>query len=59
MRLIAQKHGYEIWAQFDQDAQVYELFYDREGETYTGWACDSIKDALAASKYIFEEKMAS
>ena len=55
MRLIAKKRGYEIWAQFDQSAQVYELFFDREGESYTGWAVDSLKDAAAAVQHILAE----
>ena len=58
MKLIAKQKGYEIWAQFDQTAQVYELFFDREGESYTGWNVDSIKDAVAAAKYIFAEQTA-
>ena len=55
MRLIAKQNGYEIWARFDQDAQVYELFFDREGDSYTGWNADSLKDAAAAVKYILAE----
>jgi len=57
MRLITKKNGIEIWAQFDQTAQVYELFFDNEGQTYTGWAVDSIKDAQAASVYIIQEQL--
>ncbi len=57
MRLIMKKKGIEIWAQFDQSAQVYELFFDNEGQTYTGWAVDSIKDALDASTYIIQEQL--
>ena len=57
MRLITKKSGIEIWAQFDQTAQVYELFFDNEGQTYTGWCVDSIKDALAASTYIIQEQL--
>lgn len=57
MRLITKKNGIEIWAEFDQTAQVYELFFDNEGQTYTGWCVDSIKDAEAASKYIIEEQL--
>jgi len=34
---------------------VYELFFDNEGQSYPGWAVDSIKDALAASTYIIQE----
>jgi hypothetical protein len=56
MRLIAKQKGHEVWAKFDHSAQVYELFFDREGETYTGWAVDSLKDAqVAAVKYILPE----
>ena len=57
MKLISKQNGYEIWAQFDQTAQVYELFFDNEGQTYTGWAVDSIKDALAASTFIIQEQL--
>jgi len=57
MRLIAKKSGIEIWAQFDDSAQVYELFFDNEGQSYTGWAVDSIKDALAASTYIIQDQL--
>lgn len=57
MRLITKKSGIEIWAHFDQDAQVYELFFDNEGQTYTGWAVDSIKDAQVASTYIIQEQL--
>lgn len=58
MKLIAKKQGYEIWAKFDHDANVYELFFDQECETYTGWAVDSLKDALSASKHILDESAA-
>jgi hypothetical protein len=57
MRLITKKNGIEIWAKFDQSAQVYELFFDNEGQKYTGWAVDSIKDALSASTYIIQEQL--
>lgn len=58
MRLITKKNNIEIWAQFDQSAQVYELFFDNEGQSYTGWCVDSIKDAMAASTFIISEKLA-
>jgi hypothetical protein len=57
MRLIIKKSGIEIWAQFDHAAQVYELFFDNKGQAYTGWAVDSIKDALVASTYIIQEQL--
>lgn len=57
MILITRKNNVEIWAQFDQTAQVYELFYDNQGQTYTGWCVDSLKDAQAASHYIIDEHL--
>jgi hypothetical protein len=55
MTLISAKKGYEIWAKWDKEAQVYELFFDHECETFTGWAVDSLKDAKKASEYIIAE----
>jgi hypothetical protein len=39
-------------------AQVYELFFDQECESYTGWAVDSLKDAKKAAEYIIAEHTA-
>ncbi len=58
MKLVYKSRSYEIWAQFDQSAQVYELFFDKEGESYTGWTADSIKDAEHSAPHIIEEQMA-
>ena len=55
LTLINASKGWEIWAKYDHDAQVYELFFDQECETYTGWAVDSLKDAKSACKYIIDE----
>lgn len=57
-KLILKKNGYEIWAKFDHDAEVYELFFEQECESYTGWAVDSLKDAKKAVEYIIAEHMA-
>ena len=57
MTLITKTKGFDIWAQFDQSAQVYELFFDNEGKTYTGWCVDSLKDAKVASQYIIKEQL--
>jgi hypothetical protein len=54
-KLIFKKNGYEIWAKWDTEAQVYELFFEQECESYTGWAVDSLKDAKSASEYIIQE----
>jgi len=56
-KLILKKNGYEIWAKFDQTAQVYELFFEQECESYTGWNADSIKDAEHSAPHIIEEQM--
>jgi hypothetical protein len=58
MTLVEKQGNREIWAQFDQTAQVYELFFDNQGETFTGWNVDSLKDARAAAKHIFAEMLA-
>jgi hypothetical protein len=58
MLFITKKHGFEIWAKFDQSAQVYELFFDREGESFTGWAADSLKDARHLAPQIIEQATA-
>ena len=54
-KLIFKKNGYEIWAKWDTEAQVYKLFFEQECESYTGWAVDSLKDAKSASEYIIQE----
>lgn len=58
MKLIHKTRTYEIWAKFDQSAQVYELFFDKEAESYTGWNADSIKDAEDCARHIIEEQQA-
>lgn len=58
MTLVAKQGNREIWANFDHSAQVYELFFDSEGETFTGWNVDSLKDARIAAKHIFAEVLA-
>lgn len=58
LTLISARRGYEMWAKFDQEAQVYEIFFDQECESYTGWSVDSLKDAKKAVDYIIAEHMA-
>lgn len=58
LTLISARKGWEMWAKFDHDAQVYEIFFDQECESYTGWAVDSLNDAKKAVEYIIEEQMA-
>jgi len=56
--LISARKGYEMWAQYDESAQVYEIFFDQECESYTGWAVDSLDEARKAVAHIIEEQMA-
>ena len=58
LTLISARKGWEMWAKFDQSAQVYEIFFDQECESYTGWAVDSLKDAKKAAEYIIAEHTA-
>ena len=55
MKLIINHRGYEIWARFSQELQVYELFFDPTGETPTGWTADSLFDAAKAAHYILSD----
>lgn len=57
MQLIAKQNGREIWARYVPDAEIWELYFDQEGETYTGWYVDTIIDAMKAARYIFEEML--
>ncbi len=58
LTLISARKGWEMWAKWDKDAQVYEIFFDQECESYTGWSVDSLKDAKKAVDYIIAEHMA-
>ena len=58
LTLINASKGWEMWAKFDESAQVYEIFFDQECESYTGWSVDSLKDAKKAVQYIIQEHMA-
>jgi len=55
--LITSRHGYEIWARWDSEAQIYELFTESECECYTGMAVDSLKEAHTTALYFIEEQM--
>ena len=58
LTLISARKGWEMWAKWNNKAQVYELFFDQECESYTGWSVDSLKDAKKAAEYIIAEHMA-
>jgi len=53
---IAQKDGYEVWAKWDADAEIYELFTERECECYIGCA-DELKDTKAIALEWIDERV--
>ena len=54
---IFEKFGYEVWASWDKDAEVYELFNDGEGSTYIGCA-DTVPEAVTVAKLFIDEQLA-
>lgn len=57
MRKIVAKHGYEVWAKWDNTAEIYELFNDREGSAYIGCA-DTIEEAIPVGLWFIDEQLA-
>jgi hypothetical protein len=55
MKLVSAKKGYEVWAKWDKDAEVWELFAEREAECYIG-ATDTIADAVSVGYDWIEER---
>jgi hypothetical protein len=53
MQLIAKKRSHEIWAHYSPYYKVWELYFDKEKETYTGWTVDTLSDAKKAAASIF------
>jgi hypothetical protein len=54
MILLAQRHGRKIYAQHDQTADVWELFFDTDGEGYAGYA-DSLGEAREMAKWVLDD----
>jgi hypothetical protein len=46
--------GYEAYAQFDESAQVFEIFTDTEGEGYIGCA-DTMVECLQVAREWYAE----
>lgn len=46
--------GYEVWARWDHEAEVYELFLEEECEAYIGFA-ETKQEAREAALAYFEE----
>lgn len=55
MKKILEKNGYEVWAKWDREAEVYELFNDREDGAYIGSA-SSLKECVINGTWWIEEQ---
>jgi hypothetical protein len=55
MKLVSAKKGYEVWAKWDREAQVWELFTEREAECYIGCA-DTLAEAVTVGYDWIDEK---
>ena len=55
MRKILAKHGYEVWARWDETAEVFELFSDSDAVGYIGFA-ESIAEAIKIGTWHIEEQ---
>jgi hypothetical protein len=53
MILLAQRRGRKIYAQLDQTAEVWELFFDTDGEGYAGYA-DSLGEAREMAEWVLD-----
>ena len=57
MKKILEKNGYEVWAKWDSEAEIYELFNDREDGAYIGFA-ETIPDATKVAVWWVDEQLA-
>lgn len=55
MKKIYAKFGYEVWAKWEEDAELYELFNDDECSTYIGCA-DTLPEAINVAKLFIDEQ---
>jgi len=53
--LIASDKGFEVWAVWDDAAQLYELFADQDGESYLGCA-DTRAECRSVARYIIDDR---
>jgi hypothetical protein len=56
--LSDESKGLEVWAAWDDSAEVYELFTDAEGEGYIGCA-DTKQEAVKIARWWTEGKVSS
>lgn len=56
MTKVYSKGGFEIWAQYDHTADVYELFYSPDGDDYCG-CVDTMAEARKLAQKIVAERI--
>ena len=56
MRLIYEKKGYQVFAQYDSSAEVIELFSDDDLQGYVGCA-DTDQEAINIAREWVEENL--
>lgn len=56
MQKIATAKGYEVWAQYDSSADVWELFASEDGDDYLGCA-DTLQEAREAAQRINTDRV--
>lgn len=55
MRLIHETKRWAFWAHYEEDAGVWEVYLDENGESYIG-VCDDIPQALRFVKQWIDEQ---
>jgi hypothetical protein len=56
MRKVLDKQGYEVWAKWDSEAEIFELFNDRDDGAYIGFA-ESIAEAVKIGTWWVDEQL--
>ena len=55
MRKILAKKGYEVWARWEEQAEVFELFSDSDAVGYIGFA-ETIAEATKIGHWHIDEQ---
>ena len=55
MRKILKKHGYEVWARWESEAEIFELVSDSDAVGYIGFA-ETIAEATKIGTWHIEEQ---
>jgi hypothetical protein len=57
MRKVLEKQGYEVWARWDSEANIFELFNDSDAVCYVGFASD-LKECVTNGTWWIDEQLA-